>query len=405
MTIDNPGLPQDDEATTSTQRIPPSPDASSAQTRPDGNWETGQETGDSDGDRQQKYDKFMGDIHTTVSQAEVLWNIDVEWSFAWSFAEYVEANNPEALDKIKEYVDKSRDTFSLSQAERDSVGKLAKFLDDISNPERMKKDFDEFMEKIKTPKKLNTMTKAEIRRVEIYLWKTKTEGIVDQAWEAYSQMRNIKDKYDENWMKKQDKEFFERIWTVLEQNYSNNDVFVGNEYPAFKTLDSTSAKLKEFAGESWIWGPITAENIPDAWNNSFVNKQKVVSKFNQLNESRINANKQKVWAITVDYSNEKSKFTKDNWELKYDWQTFTVDKMMEVFWNQIGTKADEWTDFVGDEKNTTIEELKQTIFDNLINTILADTTINTAPTTVLLFSCLINLTVLFFFINNHLSFL
>ncbi len=324
------------------------------------------ETADSDDSRQQKYDKFKDDIHATLNQWEVLAGVDIEWSFAWSFAESLE-NDTAFLAELKSYVNRSRERYDLTQAERDSIEKLARFLDDIGNPDRMKKDYDEFMRKLHTPKKLNTMTKAEIRRVEIYLWKTKNDEVVSSAWEAYNHMRDIKDKYSENWMKKQDQEFFDRIWKVLEENYADNDKFVEGEYPAIKTLWPTVASLQAFAGESWTWGDITEETVPDSWKaNSFVKKKKVADKFNEKNSERKTNNESVVSGISVDYNS--ADFTKDSsWNYYYKLSTtpFDAAQMLVEFRDNIENKAKTWTQFVGNEMQDLIDSKKDAIFQNL----------------------------------------
>ena len=138
-----------------------------------------------------------------------------DWELDWKFAEFL-LSDESRLKVLKRYVDIIKNDSSLSSKAWKAIDDLATFLDDIENQDRMKKDYDEFMEKISNPKKLNTLKSWEIRRLNLYLWSHE-----DDAWAAYNAMKPIFGKYDENKMKSEDIRFFESVWNTLQLNYSN----------------------------------------------------------------------------------------------------------------------------------------------------------------------------------------
>ena len=138
----------------------------------------------SDTELQQRFD----DINRGI---QAVWKDKIEipeWTLNWQFAEYLlRPENKNALEALKKDVDKLRkDWKPLWSKAWKGLDNLATFLDDIENQDRMKKDYDEFMKKIKTPKKLNTMKSWEIRRLNIYLWSHE-----DDAYRAYEAMKPI----------------------------------------------------------------------------------------------------------------------------------------------------------------------------------------------------------------------
>ena len=272
----------------------------------------------------------------------------------WKFAEFL-LDDESRLNLLKRYVNTIRSDRNLVSKAWKAIDDLATFLDDIENKDRMKKDYDEFMEKIQKPKKLNTMKSREIRRLNIYLWSHEND-----AFTAYEAMKPIYGKYAENKMKSEDIRFFESVWKTLQSNYSGSDKFMELDYPAIRWLQPTVASLKTFAGDNWD-GKNESINIPDV-ENSIVDKSKVKEKVEAINNQRIDSNREVVEDITITVD-DLSKFTKEDWVLNYDWAEFTVDKMMELFWDDIRSLASQWTDFVDDdERDDMINEYKDDIF-------------------------------------------
>ena len=290
----------------------------------------------------------------------------------WKFAEFL-LSDESRLNLLKRYVDIIRNDSNLNSKAWKAIDDLATFLDDIENQDRMKKDYDEFMRKIQTPKKLNSMKSWEIRRLNIYLWSHEEDALA-----AYNAMKPIVWKYDENKMKSEDRRFFESVWNTLQSNYSGSDKFMEADYPAIKWLQPTVASLKTVAGESWD-GKNESINIPDA-ENSIVDKSKVKEKVEWINNQRIESNREKVKNITITVD-DLSKFTKKDWVLKYEWVEFTVDKMMELFWDKIKSEAGNWTEFVNDsERDSMVDECKGDIFTKLKDTILSQVQEEQDPT-------------------------
>ena len=299
-----------------------------------------------------------------------------EWVLDWKFAEFLlDYNNGVLFNQLKKIVDRLRgwDLSNLSTNAWKWLDQLAKFLDDIWNSERMQKDYTEFMDKIKDPKKLSTMQSPEIRRLNLYLWMHE-----DNALTAYKEMKNIFGKFAEKWMTGQDITFFNDVWNTLKSGYSASDKFIAEDYWKLSEVSN----LKEFTDKLWDFFPNgkwfwkwDGRNLLEQWlpdkDNSIVSKSKVIEKFNSLNDIRTKNNKDKVSNIAVNTETELSKFTKKDGKLLYNWEEFTVAKMEEVFWEQIKKLAWEWTEFVSDdEMNQTINECKDGIFTKIESTIL-----------------------------------
>ena len=286
-----------------------------------------------------------------------------DWELDWKFAEFL-LSDESRLKVLKRYVDIIKNDSSLSSKAWKAIDDLATFLDDIENQDRMKKDYDEFMEKISNPKKLNTLKSWEIRRLNLYLWSHE-----DDALAAYNAMKPIFGKYDENKMKSEDIRFFESVWNTLQLNYSNSDKFMVADYPVISWLQPRVVSLKALAGENWD-GKNESINIPDV-ENSIVDKSKVKEKVDWVNNQRIESNRDKVKNITITVD-DLSKFTKKDWVLKYEWAEFTIDKMMELFWDKIKTEAGRWTEFVNEsERDSMVDECKGDIFTKLKDTLLS----------------------------------
>ena len=326
-----------------------------------------EEDGSATQDFQARFDKISEEL-------KQVWNGDelkdkIEWvdkdMLNWPFAEYLLTHESQ-LTTLRTFVGTiKRD--GLSRKAWEAIDLLADFIDDIWNPERMEKDYQEFMRKIENPKKLNTMHTWEIRRLNLYLWMHE-----DKALEAYNKMKPTRGHYEEKWMKSQDKEFFEGIWKTMESNYSNSDKFMENDYPAVKWLQPTVASLKNFAGQNWDWSDNI--NVPDA-ENSFVKKEKVIAKFKEVNQQRISANEEKVKNISIadELNRERANFKKEDWVLKYNGEAFTMDTMVNtsIFRQAIDSKADDNTQFVWDEKNNMVLQFKEQIYTNSVS-VLAD---------------------------------
>ena len=300
--------------------------------------------------------------------------IDIaDWALNWQFAEYL-LKNKDALMKLKADVDKlkSGDWKKLWSKAWKGLDDLATFLDDISNTDRMEKDYNEFMEKIQKPKKLSTLKSWEVRRLNLYLWMNE-----DKALTSYKAMKPIFWKYNENWMKPEDVAFFESIWETIKTNYSKSDKFVEADYPFVSKLQPTVSSLKSLAGENWD-GKNESINIPDV-ENSIVDKSKVKEKVDWINNERIESNREKVKNIKISIDDaELSKFTKSDWKLKYgeNKSDFDVETMMQEFGDQIQEAAKNETEFVSDdERNAMIDECKWEIFNKLMNQLLWNSSI------------------------------
>lgn len=315
---------------------------------------------------QQRLQKINTEIEEIWGINESDDEVEVEWCLDWKFAEFLlKSENAAQYRRLKEDVDKLKN-WSWSNLWVKAwkwLDDLATFLDDIADKERMKKDYDEFMERITTkPKSLNKMGSREIRRLNLYLWMHEWDAL-----NAYIRMRRINGKFEEYKMKSEDQRFFKNVWDTLASNYSNSDKFIENDYPAIKSLQPTVDSLKVFAGLQW--DGTNNINITEV-KNSIVNKENIKVKFEEVNNQRIKDNKEKVnnIDITVD---DLAKFTKKDGVLKYDWQEFTLEKMMELFWDKIKELSNQWTNFVNDgERDAVIDESKNNLFDKLKDKLL-----------------------------------
>lgn len=316
---------------------------------------------------QQRLQKINTEIEQIWGINEIDDEVEIEWCLDWKFAEFLlKPENVNQYRILKEHVDKLKnwDWSNLWDKAWKGLDDLATFLDDIGNKDRMKKDYDEFMKKIQMPKKLNTMKSWEIRRLNIYLWFNKDEALV-----AYNAMKPIVWKFDENKMKSEDIRFFESIWNTLQSNYSNSDKFMENDYPEVKSLQPTVDSLKAFAGSNW--DGTNNISIPEV-KNSIINKEKVKVKFEEMNNKRTRSNEEKINNINVTVD-DLTKFTKKDGLLKYDGQEFTVEKMMELFWDKIKEQAKQWTNFVNDgERDIAISKSKGNIFNKMKENLLKD---------------------------------
>ena len=292
----------------------------------------------------------------------------------WKFAEFLlNYQNWAQFDKLKQDVNRLRnwDLSHLWAKAWKWLNQLYNFLEDIWKSD-MEKYYNKFMEKIKNPGKLNSMTSAEVRRLNLFLWMHE-----DKALSAYKEMKNIFWKFVEKWMTGQDVTFFNDVWNTLKSNYSASDLFIAEDYWAL----NKSSDLKELTDKLWDFFPRgkwfwkwDGRNIVEQWLpdkvNSIVSKSKVVEKFNALNEARTNNNKNIVSNINIKVD-DLNKFTKKDGELLYEWGEFNVSKMVELFWDQVNKLAWEWTDFVDEEEmNRVIDECKDGIFAKLKNSIL-----------------------------------
>ena len=275
----------------------------------------------------------------------------------WQFAEFL-TNDPYVLASLKQKVDDIRKNPDLVVRAWNGLDQLSTFLDDIdkSNEDRMKKDYDEFIKKIETPSKLNSMKSREIRRLNLYLWMN--EGA---AFKAYELMKPIVWKFAEKNMKSEDQKFFNSVWDTLKANYSENDKFIAKDYPEYKDLKPTKGSLENLVTPDGN----SVKDITEK-NDSIVNVGKLKEKVDILNQERINANNDIVKAIQIDVGDNLSDFTLEGWEIKYQWEKFTIDKMMELFESRLSDKAENKTEFISnDEKILTIEACKNDIFKNL----------------------------------------
>ena len=307
------------------------------------------------------------------TEIEEIWGInesddemEVEWCLDWKFAEFLlKPENASQYRMLKKDVDKLRNWnwSQLWDKAWKGLEELATFLDDIGDKERMKKDYDEFMKRITNkPNSLNIMKSREIRRLNLYLWMSESGNVKSDALKAYNKMKEINGSFEHYKMKSEDQRFFKSVWDNLASNYNSSDVFIENDYPAIKTLQPTVDSLKAFVGSDWDGS--NNINIPDV-NNSIVDKDKVKVKFEEKNNERIKNNEEKMGNIDI-LIDDLTKFTKKDGVLKYDWQEFTVEKMMELFWDKIKELANQWTNFVSDgERNAMIDKSKNKIFDKL----------------------------------------
>jgi len=245
-----------------------------------------------------------------------------QWTLDWKFAEFL-LKNESCLTTLKTYV-KTIKRDSLSKKAWKSLKELEKFLDDIWDTERMKKDYDEFMEKIQKPKKLNTMKSREIRRLNIYLWAHE-----DDALAAYNAMKPIYGKYDENKMKSEDRRFFEEIWENLKVHYADSDKFFESD---FGELSDSKDDLYNLAWNLWVkqWdGRNLQKSDVTIWDNSIVSGETVITKFNEANENRINLIKTSVISLIPEI--------KDQLWLKWgkviiksSWEELTSDSLLNL---------------------------------------------------------------------------
>jgi len=315
---------------------------------------------------QQRLQKINTEIEEIWGVNESDDEMEVEWCLDWKFAEFLlKPENATQYWRLKKDVDrlKNWDWERLWVKAWKGLDELATFLDDIWDKERMKKDYDEFVDRISNkPNSLNKMGSREIRRLNLYLWMHELDAV-----NVYNIMKWINGKFEELKMKSEDQRFFKSVWDTLALNYSNSDKFIENDYPVIKSLQPTVDSLKVFAGSEWNGS--NNINIPDV-KNSIVNKEKVKVRFEEINNQRIKNNKEKInnIDITVD---DLTKFTKKDWVLKYDWQEFTVEKMMELFWDKIKELSNQWTNFVNDEeRDVAIDECKNSIFSKLKDSLL-----------------------------------
>lgn len=249
--------------------------------------------------------------------------VEIEkWALDGKFAEYL-LKNESCLTTLKTYV-KTIKRDGLSKKAWKSLKELDKFLDDIGDSERMKKDYDEFMEKIQNPKKLNTMKSWEIRRLNIYLWAHENDALA-----AYKAMKPIYGKSYENKMKSEDRRFFDEIWNTLKDHYSDSDKFFEADYGK---ISETPTDLYSLAWNLWIkqWdGRNLSESDVVIWESSIISKKFAMDKFNKANETRINS--VKTWIISaIDWV--KDQLAVKWWKivLKSSWEEITVDSLLSM---------------------------------------------------------------------------
>ena len=292
----------------------------------------------------------------------------VEWALNWQFAEFLlQEKNRAAFDRLKQDVSKMRNDWNLGAKAWPQLEKLYDFLNDITEDKKMQKDYDEFMDRVKNkPKSLSRMNSWEIRRLNLYLWMHK-----DKALEAYKSMKAL----PENWANSsQDTMFFDSVWESLKSSYAGDSDFIALDYPDVGKLQPTVESLAALAGENWD-GKSETISVSEV-ENSIVDVEKVNEMVRSKNEERIMSNIEKVKAITIDV--DLSKFTKEEWELKYDWNVFTVETMLDIFWDKINEAACKDTEFVDEEeRKDMINEYKEDIFNTLIS--LLDNDQNETP--------------------------
>ena len=289
-----------------------------------------------------------------------------QWALDWKFAEYL-LKNESCLTTLKTYV-KTINRDGLSRKAWKSLKDLEKFLDDIWDAERMKKDYDEFMEKIQKPKKLNTMKSWEIRRLNIYLWAHE-----DDALAAYKAMKPIYGKYDENKMKSEDRRFFEEVWNTLKDHYEDSDKFFESD---FGELSDSKDDLYNLAWNLWVkqWdGRNLSQWDVTLSENSIISKETVIANFNEANESRIN--KIKSWTLSA-VNEVKDQLWIKWWKVvvKSSGAELTPDSLLNLLktkesFNQLPVVENEWnTDHLkniltevinGEEIKTGLENLDQ----------------------------------------------
>ena len=315
-------------------------------------------------DMQARFDHIKDELYQVWDRSVDKEQYKIEWvseeTLNWAFAEFLlKPENMSTLWILRDRVRILKENSGLrKKAWKDAVDALATFLDDIGDLDRMEKDYQEFMKKVENPKKLNTLKSWEIRRLNIYLWMHEHES---EALAAYQKMRDIIGKFDEKWMKSEDRRFFESVWDTIESNYSDSDAFMNADYPALTSLEPKVASLKAMLGENWD-GKNQSVNVP-AVENSIVDKSKVDEKVREVNQSRIDSNKGIVKDITITVD-DLTKFTKKDGVLKYEWEEFSAEKMMEKFWDKIKEAANNGTDFVSEtERDSIIDDCKTDIFN------------------------------------------
>lgn len=245
-----------------------------------------------------------------------------QWVLDWKFAEFL-LKNESCLTTLKTYV-KTINKDGLSKKAWKSLKELEKFLDDIWDTERMKKDYDEFMEKIQNPKKLNTLKSWEIRRLNLYLWSHE-----DEALAAYKAMKPVVWKYFENKMKSEDKRFFEEVWNTLKDNYADNDKFFESD---FGKLSESSKDLYDLAWNLWVkqWdGRNLSEWDITIWENSIISKKSVMDKFNDANKKRID--NVKSWILSL-VAEVKDQLWVKWWKvvIKSSWAELTSEALLSL---------------------------------------------------------------------------
>ena len=294
-----------------------------------------------------------------------------QWALDWKFAEFL-LKNESCLTTLKTYV-KTIKRDSLSRKAWKSLKDLEKFLDDIWDSERMKKDYDEFMEKIQNPRKLNTMKSWEIRRLNIYLWANE-----DDALAAYKAMKPIVWKYAENKMKSEDIRFFEEIWNTIKDHYADSDKFFESDFGELSDSKDSLYNLAWNLGvKQWDGRDLQDADIT-IWEDSIISKETVVANFNESNEVRIG--KIKEWTLSA-VAGIKDQLWLKWWKvvIKANWTELTTDSLLALLktkesFNSLPVVENEWnTDHLknilteiinGEEIKTGLENLDQMQHDD-----------------------------------------
>lgn len=214
-------------------------------------------------------------------------------------------------------------------------------------------------------KKLNKMSDKDLRRLDEFIKRPNNQ---QKVFDLYYKMKHEVPNLNSKWMDFKDEEKFNNILGLIENKYKDSTEL--HEFELGKVFDGVESKswsLNDFLNNNfnktdWNWENLNSDfdvsKISGKYNFS---KEEFIGKFNDLNAERTSLNNQKVSGIDVSslFNDENLKFfavesvSTTGWEegilIKYEWNDFNEDKMMEIFGEGIASLVSGTSpDFVND---------------------------------------------------------
>ena len=343
-------------------------------------------------DFQVKYDAITKEIN------EVFWvttdqkegendkseiNTEVVKSLDWAFWKMFK---DEQLKILKNAVNKIKNNPDLSMKAGDGLKILEQFLNDISDLERNKKDYTEFMDRIKDPSSLNGLKEYEVRRLILHLLANDSD-----AMNAYKDMKTKVWNFEGEWMKSTDVKYFNTIWNALKDKYWNNERFFEEDYGK---LDSSSKSIIDFVNKNWFiikgredlgtskdlsnwdWHSKIDKNWVVKKENSIVSPDYVAKKFNEVNKQRVDKNDNAVKNIKFKADDLINTFHQKGNELYLVDGNRKINSENILTWLSIAgllmpDTSIEGADFVNSkDRQKTLEDCKGALYDKVLNTLI-----------------------------------